>query len=495
MTRPPSTRPVRVRFAPSPTGYLHVGGARTALFNHLFARHAGGTYILRLEDTDEERNTEASRRTIFEGLHWLDLDPDEGPEQGGLVGPYSQSERDAIYRETSHALLARDGVYPCFCSKERLAAMREDQTRTRQTLRYDGTCRAITPADSRARVTAGEPYTLRLKVPEGETVLHDLVRGDVHVKNADIEDIILVRTGGAVVYNLAVVIDDHHMGVTHVIRGEDHLTNTFKQLLIYHAMGWELPEFAHLPLILGPTGEGKLSKRKHPEAALEFYQRKGYPPEALVNWLALIGWSYDDKTEVMTRDELVQRFSLERVVKAGARLNLEKLDWMSGEYIRQMSLERVVASVTPHLVAAGLVADPPTPAEAEKIRLVTAAEQGRLRYWSQIVEIGDWAFRKDVTPDAKAAANLRKRPETARLLRAYAEQLPRDSFTPTELESAARAFAQASGLSFGDFVHPVRAALTGRTIGPGLFDCHCILGRDSVVRRLVAAADGLDGRS
>jgi glutamyl-tRNA synthetase len=481
------TDPIRVRFAPSPTGYLHVGGARTALFNWLYARQQKGTFILRLEDTDEERNTEASRRTIFEGLRWLGLDPDEGPEQGGPCGPYSQSERDAIYRDATRTLLEQDGVYPCFCTKDRLAAMREHQTKNRLTLRYDQTCRAVSKTDAEARVKAGEPYTLRLKVPPGRTVLQDLIRGEVAVENQDIEDIILVRTGGAVVYNLAVVIDDHLMKVTHVMRGEDHLTNTFKQLVIYQAMGWKLPQFGHLPLILGPTGEGKLSKRKHPEAALEFYQRKGYPPAALVNWLALIGWSYDDKTEIMTRDEMVSRFSIDRIGKSGARLNLSKLAWMSGDMIRKMPLDGLIAAVTPHLEAGGLVGKPQSAAEAAKVRRLVAAEQERLQYFSQICESA-WAFQAAVTIDDAAKKKLAA-PGSADVLRRYVESLPPGPYDdPAKLEAHARAFAESSGAGFGKLVHPVRAAVTGKTAGPPLFDCFCIVGHDAVRARLLAAA-------
>jgi glutamyl-tRNA synthetase len=483
------TNAVRVRFAPSPTGYLHIGGARTALFNYLFARKSGGTYVLRLEDTDEERNTEASKRTIYEGLRWLGLSPDEGPEQGGPYGPYAQSERDALYRSFSAKLLEAGGVYPCFCSKETLEAMRKDQQDRRVTLRYDRRCRAIPRAAALARAQAGEPHTLRLNVPEGETVLQDLIRGEVRVKNEDIEDIILVRTGGAVVYNLAVVFDDHHMRVTHVIRGEDHLTNTFKQIVIYQAMGWDVPRFAHLPLILAPAGEGKLSKRKHPEAALEHYQRKGYPVDALLNWIALLGWSFDDKTEIMSRQELIERFSIERVVSSGARLNLEKLDWMSGEYIRKMPLEEVLGHVRPYLVEAGFVGATPTAAEEEKVRRVVAAEHGRLRYWSQIVEMAGWAFRSEIDFEPKAVENLKKRGDGGALLAAYAAELPAGPWSETApLEAWARSFAERQGAKFGDLVHPVRAALTGRTTGPGLFDCHLILGRETALRRLQAGA-------
>jgi glutamyl-tRNA synthetase len=479
--------PIRVRFAPSPTGYLHVGGARTALFNWLLARQKRGTFILRLEDTDEERNTEASRRTIFEGLKWLGLNPDEGPEQGGPCGPYSQSERDAIYRDAAKTLLERDGVYPCFCTKERLAGMREHQLKNRLTQRYDQTCRGVPRDEGRARIAKGEPYTLRLKSPPGQTVLRDLIRGEVVVQNDDIEDIILVRTGGAVVYNLAVVIDDHMMKVTHVMRGEDHLTNTFKQLLIYQAMGWKLPEFAHLPLILGPTGEGKLSKRKHPEAALEFYQKQGYPPDALVNWLALIGWSYDDKTEIMTRDELIQRFSVERIGKSGARLNLSKLDWMSGDAIRRMNLEDLIAATVPHLQQANLVATPPTPVQAAKVRWLVKAEQERLTRFAQIVDSA-WAFTDTVTIDPAAKKKIMDTPGAGDLLERYAEALPPEPFDDAaKLEAHARSFAESAGIGFGKLVHPVRAAVTGRTAGPPLFDCFCILGRAAVHARLISA--------
>jgi glutamyl-tRNA synthetase len=479
--------PIRVRFAPSPTGYLHVGGARTALFNWLFAKQMKGTFVLRLEDTDEERNTEASRRTIFEGLRWLGLIPDEGPEQGGPCGPYSQSERDGIYRDATKTLLDKDGVYPCFCSKEWLAEMRDHQVKNRLTQRYDRTCRGIAADEARRRCQAGEPFTLRLKVPAGQTVMKDLIRGDVVVQNDDIEDIILVRTGGAVVYNLAVVIDDHLMKVTHVMRGEDHLTNTFKQILIYQAMGWPTPVFAHLPLILGPTGEGKLSKRKHPEAALEFYQRKGYPPDALVNWLALIGWSYDDKTEIMSRDELIERFSVERIGKSGARLNLSKLDWMSGDAIRRMPLEDVIAATVPYLQAAGFVKTPPDAAELARVRMLVKAEHERLQYFSQILESA-WAFRDTVTIEDAAKKKLVDPPGVGAILAKYAEELPPEPFDdPAKLEAHARAFAESAGLGFGKLVHPVRAAITGRTVGPPLFDCFCILGRSAVRARLLAA--------
>ncbi len=478
------TKKVRVRFAPSPTGYLHVGGARTALFNWLFARQQGGTYILRMEDTDEARNTDEARRTIFQGLHWLGLDPDEGPEQGGPCAPYSQSERQAIYARCIEELKAKGGVYPCFCSKERLSQLRAEQERTRQTFRYDRHCRSLETAEIERRIAGGEAPTWRLKVPPGETVLVDLVRGRIVVGHDDVEDIILVRADGTPIYNLAVVIDDHTMGVTHVLRGEDHLTNCFKQIILFKAFGWDVPEYGHLPLILAPAGEGKLSKRKHKEAALDHYIDIGYHVEALINWLALIGWSYDDKTEIMTRAELTERFTIARVGSGGARLNLDKLLHMSGEYIRKTPLETVLAETTPRLVKAGYVSNPPTAEEAVKIRALVRAEHERLKAYGEIVGMAKWAFERDLVIEPEAQKNLRKHPGSSDMLRAYADTLTDPLPSISELEAQGRAFAAARGIGFGQFVHPVRAALTGRTQGPPLFDCLTILGPAEASRRL-----------
>lgn len=480
--------PVRVRFAPSPTGYLHIGGARTALFNWLYARQKGGKFILRLEDTDAERNTEAARQTIFRGLDWLGLIPDEGPEQGGPYGPYTQSERQDLYISWGRKLADTGGAYPCFCTRERLDELRKFQEANRMTLRYDRKCRAISKSEAQDRISRGDEHTWRLKVPdEGTAKIDDLIRGTVSVEHKDIEDIILVRGSGVPIYNFAVVIDDYLMKITHVVRGEDHLTNTFKQLLIYQAMGWPVPTFAHLPLILGPSGEGKLSKRKHPEAALELYQKKGYPVEALVNWLALVGWSFDDKTEIMTRKELTERFSLERVVPSGARLPLDKLDWISGDYIRRMPVEEVAKSILPFLQEKGWMKTPPTEAEKKTLGLLATSERERLRYFSQIVELAGWIFDTAAPMDEKALANLKK-DGAAKVLEDYAPTLLAGDFSDhAKLEAEARAWCEKNGVGFGKLVHPVRAALTKRTQGPGLYHCAVLLGRDECEARIKAA--------
>lgn len=485
---------VRVRFAPSPTGYLHIGGARTALYNWLFARQKGGTFILRLEDTDAERNTPGAVQAIYDGLRWLGIDPDEGPEQGGPAGPYVQSERQDLYVAWGRRIRETGAAYPCFCTQERLRELRAAQEQARASIGYDRRCRGIPESEASRRIEAGEEHTWRLKVPAGDSVvLQDLVRGRVEVKLADIEDIILVRQNGVPIYNFAVVIDDHLMGITHVLRGEDHLTNTFKQILIFRAFGWDIPAYGHLPIILGPVGEGKLSKRKHPEAALEHFRRRGYPPEAVVNWLALIGWSFDDHTVIMSRRELIERFSVERVNPSAARLPLDKLDWMAGDYIRRMTVEEVEAAVRPFLLEAGLVAPERLDAEAPRIRRLVAAVKDRLRCMAQITDLGAFAFAPVRTFDEKASKNLRKRPDTPLILRRFADDLAEAPFQdPAALEASARAFAGGAGLPFGDLVHPVRAAWTGLSTGPGLFECGLILGRDEAVARLRTTADMLE---
>lgn len=485
----------RVRFAPSPTGYLHVGGARTALFNWLFARQTQGSYVLRMEDTDAARNTEAARETIFRGLDWLGLAPDEGPEQGGPVAPYSQSERSAIYAEAVSTLRDRGVVYPCFCTRERLAALRERQEANKEPYGYDRHCLALEPAEVRRRVDGGEAHTLRLRVPEGETVIDDLVRGEVRVAHADVEDIILVRADGAPVYNLVVVIDDHHMGITHVLRGEDHLTNTFKQAILFKALDWPLPRYGHLPLILGPKGEGKLSKRKHPEAALDHYQARGFHPDAFVNWLALIGWSFDDQTEVMSRDELVQRFSLDRINKSGARLDLQKLEHLSGAYIREMDVDAVAAAMTPHLATQGWVSADPTAEESAQVRLLAEALQERLAAFGDAVEQSRWAFEPVTDYEGKAAKALRKGGDVAALLRDYAAALPDPLPDPEAHEAHARAFAESRDLGFGKLVQPLRAAWSGRPVGPPLFHIAAVLGRDESLARLEQGASWAEAQA
>ncbi|MEE9391500.1 MAG: glutamate--tRNA ligase [Planctomycetota bacterium] len=484
------TDAVRVRFAPSPTGYLHIGGARTALYNWLYARQKGGTFVLRMEDTDAARNTDAARETIFRGLDWLGLTPDEGPEQGGPFGPYSQSERQDLYRHWANQLIEIGAVYPCFATKKELAELRAKQEAAGESTRYDGRYRDLDPAEAKRRIDAGEEHTWRLRVPEDETVeVDDEIRGVVRVETKDIEDIILIRGNGMPIYNFVVVIDDHLMEISHVIRGEDHLTNTFKQVLIFKALGWDTPRYAHLPLILGPTGSGKLSKRKHPEAALELYQQKGYPEAGLVNWLASVGWSLDDKTEVMTRDELIERFSLASVNRSGARLPLDKLDWICGDYLRRFGVAEIEAGIRPYLQQKGWVAEPPTAEQSRQLRVLARAQQERLRFYSQIVEDAAWIYEGVAKIEGKAMKNLKKAgaPE---LLEEYLEFLGTSAACAVDasaMETRAKAWAEQRELGIGKLMGPLRSALTGKTQGPGVFDCAEILGNAEVAARIKSA--------
>ncbi|MCZ6690985.1 MAG: glutamate--tRNA ligase [Planctomycetota bacterium] len=480
------TTQVRVRFAPSPTGPLHVGGARTALFNWLYARRHGGVFVLRIEDTDRKRSTDESLENLKQGLRWLGIEWDEGPEKGGPYGPYFQSQRQSIYQPYVARLLDGRGAYRCFCPPERIEALREDLRRRKLNPRYDRVCRDIGLEESEARAGKGEPFTVRLRVPDGETVIEDLIKGDRTIVHAEIDDLILVRTDGTPTYNLVAAIDDLEMKITHAIRGDDHFTNTPKQLLIIRALGAEPPAYGHIPLILG-ADKVPLSKR-HGSTAVAEYRKQGYPPTALVNYLALLGWSYDDKTEIMSRDELVERFSLDRVTRSGSVFDREKLDWMSGEYIREMALQEVIDLILPHLVKAGYLTESDAEAKRPLIEAVARAMQPRIRYGADITVKVAYLFQDNISYDAKAEKNLRKRPEISDWLRAFREWLGDQDFSGSAgLETGARGFAEARGIKFGQLVHPTRAALTGTTTGPGLFDVMGILGKERTLARLASA--------
>ncbi len=353
MTDASTNRPVRVRFAPSPTGKLHIGGARTAIYNWAFARAMGGTFVLRIEDTDPERSTEENTAIILRAMEWLGLDWDEGPEVGGQFGPYFQSQRTQLYQQALDRLKEAGAVYPCFCTKDELDAKRaRAEAEEGGYAGYDRTCREIPPQEARARIAAGEPHVWRLKVPldHGPVVFEDAVYGSMSFPVDVMDDMILQRTDGTFTYNYVVVCDDVAMEMTHVIRGDDHLSNTPRQVLVYEALGAEVPLFAHLPMILGSNGK-KLSKR-HGATNVEEYRDRGYLPEAMVNFLALLGWSLDGETTIIPREELCRDFSLTRINKKHAIFDEKKLDWMDGSYIREMDVESFLATAKPWFVRA-----------------------------------------------------------------------------------------------------------------------------------------------
>ncbi|UCH83675.1 MAG: glutamate--tRNA ligase, partial [Candidatus Latescibacterota bacterium] len=351
----------RVRFAPSPTGYLHIGGARTALYNWLYARKTGGVFVLRIEDTDAERSTEESYRSIIEALSWLGLDWDEGPERGGPFGPYVQSARQVLYHTEVRRLIERGQAYHCFCTPDELAEIRNEAMQQRESPRYDGRCRNLPTDEVERRLARSVPHVVRLRMPEGETRFFDMIRGAITFDNAELDDFVLIKSDGKPTYNFAAVVDDAKMQISHVIRGDDHLSNTPKQVVIYRSLDYSVPKFAHLPMILG-SDRTRLSKR-HGAASVQEFQRMGYLSESLVNYLALLGWAYDDKTEFFTKENLVKKFSLKKVSKNPAAFDSDKLDYIDGEHFKRLDPMKRVALVYDKLLDEGVLPGDFQPAE------------------------------------------------------------------------------------------------------------------------------------
>jgi glutamyl-tRNA synthetase len=478
---------VRTRFAPSPTGYLHVGGARTALFNWLFARQHGGAFVLRIEDTDRERSSDAMVQAILDGMEWLGLDWDEGPHH----------QADGLPRHRSDALriLAAGKAYRCFCTPEDLEAKRRAAGDRNEGYRYDRHCTLRLPrAEADARAAAGEPFTVRFAVPAGETVWDDAVHERTRFDNADIEDFIILRTDGTPIYNLAVVSDDHDMGITHVIRGDDHMSNTPKQILLYRALGWDLPVFAHLPMILGQDGK-RLSKR-HGATAVGHYRAEGILPQALVNFLALLGWSPGDDTELMTMDELVRRFSLDGINKKGSVFDTEKLEWLNGQYLNRMSVQELEPLVADRLVAAGLASPADLSGRRDWFHRLIDLLKVRSRTLAELVEQARPFLVAHVEPDPDAVKkHWAKRPaEVATHLRQVRDLLGRaDRWEEATLEEALRGLAEELGVGAGKLIHPLRVAITGSAASPGIFDVLVLVGRDRSLDRIDAGLAMLDG--
>ncbi len=496
------TPPVRVRFAPSPTGYLHIGGVRTALFNWLFARHYGGQFILRIEDTDEKRYVPGAADDIMASLRWVGIEWDEGPDIGGPYGPYIQSLRfdQGIYQVYSAQLLESGHAYMSFTTEEELAQLRADaEMRGVKAFRFRGLERDWPLERQRELAATGKPYTIRLKTPlTGQTTFTDLVRGaeGITVQNDQLQDIVLIKTSGMPVYHFAHLVDDHLMRITHVLRAEEWVPSTPYHLLLYQAFGWKPPVFAHLPVILRQDGKGKLSKRKDDVATNRFWER-GYLPEAMMNYLALQGWSFDDKTEIMSRDELIERFTIDRVQASPARWNPEKLRDINGIYIRKLAPEDLAERLLPFLAAAGLIGDPPSEAErAYVVRLVPLIHE-RLEELSEAPGLLEFFFREPRPgPDGYAPASLVPRgldaPQTAAMLRAaHATLHDLELWTPEALEVALRELCTRLERKPGQLFGALRVAVSGRAVAPPLFDMLAALGRERVLARLDAAIAAL----
>jgi glutamyl-tRNA synthetase len=468
---------VRVRFAPSPTGYLHVGGARTALFNWLYARHHDGVFVLRIEDTDRERSSEAMTAAILEGMTWLGLDWDEGPLH----------QADGVERHRADALRLLEGgaAYRCFCTTEELEARRAAHADGPDAFRYDRRCMAIRPEDAAVRVAAGEPHTVRFRVPAGTTEWEDAVHGTIAFDNADIEDFIILRTDSTPIYNMAVVSDDAAMRITHVIRGDDHISNTPKQIMLYRALGEPVPVFAHVPMILGPDGR-RLSKR-HGATAVGEYHNRGILPAALFNFLALLGWSPGTEQELFTRDELVRRFSLDGINRKSAIFDTQKLEWMNGRYLAESAADDL-AGVLSAALEEEAHRHPPLwwaqLADLLKVRSRTVLEM--------IEQARPYAF-DDIGYDAAAVAKHWKDPEAvaARIERLHGDFAALPEWTEAALEDSLRRRAEADGVGAGKVIHPLRVALTGSGASPGIFEVARLLGRERVLERMERAIAAL----
>jgi glutamyl-tRNA synthetase len=474
----------RVRFAPSPTGHLHIGGARTALFNYLFARHSGGAFILRVEDTDRERSTSEAVRHIIDGMSWLGLDWDEGPEAGGSHGPYFQTERLDLYQEHADRLLASGKAYRCFCTPDELKAKREAAQKAGLPPKYDQSCRDM-PADKAASRADTEPCVVRFAIPKtGEIVINDIVKGEVVFQTQLLDDFVILKSDGMPTYNFAAVVDDYLMEITHIIRGDDHISNTPRQILLYDALEFGAPpKFAHMSMTLGSDG-ARLSKR-HGATAVIDYKAQGYLPDALVNYIAFLGWSPGTTQEVFTRDELIKEFSLERVGKSANIFDYDKLLWMNGEYIRMKPLDELLPLVMPFLIEAGYAAEDMPEAQAAYVKAVVGLEQERLKLLTEIADATSYFFVDDFVYDEAAWQKIMTQEHvTAYLDYLGIKLMAVEPWTADAIEAMMRELAEELGLKTAQAFHPLRVAISGRMQGPSLFHMVEVMGRDRVVKRV-----------
>jgi glutamyl-tRNA synthetase len=464
---------VRTRFAPSPSGYLHIGGARTALFNFLFARHHGGKFILRIEDTDRERSTPEAINAILDAMNWLGLDWDEGP--------FYQTKRYPLYKEKVQKLLSEGKAYPCVCTPEKLEAKRKLAQKEKRKSMYDGTCRP--PEGVIPPLPQDKPYTIRFRSPrDGLTIVNDAVKGDVVFDNRELDDLIIARSDGTPTYNFCVVVDDIDMGITHIIRGDDHLANTPRQILLYQALGDTPPQFAHVPLILG-LDKARLSKR-HGATSVTAYRDMGYLPEAILNYLVRLGWSHGDQ-ELFSREELIEKFSLESVGKSAGVFNPEKFLWVNFHYLKTRPLSQLAEEIVPYIVAKGY----PVPQDKSWLERMIKTLQERAKTLVELVDAASFYLTDDIAIDEKAAKKFLT-PEVSQPLSKLIERLSAlDEFSEANIESAFSRVLEEFGLSMGNLAQPVRVALTGSTVSPGIHEVIAVLGKERTIRRLQSALE------
>lgn len=480
------TNDIRVRYAPSPTGHLHIGNARTALFNYLFARSQGGKFIIRIEDTDQKRNIEGGEESQLKYLQWLGIDWDESIDKEGEFGPYRQSERNAIYKKYYDQLLEEDKAYKCYCTEEELEAEREaQQADGRDMAGYSGKCRHLTAEERTEKEAEGRKPSIRIKVPTGEMLtFNDMVKGEVAFESDGISDYVIVKKDGTPTYNFAVAVDDYLMKMTHVLRGDDHISNTPKQLLVYNALGWEPPVFGHMTLIVNENRK-KLSKRD--ESIIQFieqYKELGYLPEALFNFIALLGWSPVGEEEIFSKDEFIEMFDANRLSKSPALFDQQKLLWMNNQYMKKVDLDRVVKLAIPHLEKAGRIEAERSPEQEEWVRELIGLYQEKMSFGAEIVDMSELFFKEEISYEEEAKTVLAEEqvPEVMTSFLGKVEEMP--EFKADEIKKAMKAVQKETGHKGKKLFMPIRAAVTGQTHGPDLPKAIELLGKEKVVERL-----------
>jgi glutamyl-tRNA synthetase len=487
-----SPKPVRVRFAPSPTGHLHLGGARTALFNYLLARKTGGKFILRLEDTDRKRFVEGAEQEIMDGLRWLGIPYDEGPDIGGPFGPYRQTERREIYQKHAQTLIEKGSAYPCFCTPERMEKVRQEQNKNKQQLRYDGFCRDLDPAEAAQRVANGERHIIRFKMPrEGSTIAHDHLRGDIVTENKHLDDYVILKSDGLPTYHLAAIVDDHEMQITHVFRGSEWLPTFPLHVQIVRAFDWEEPIWIHLSVFLKPSGKGKMSKREASEAIKDGYsiflkdmKELGFIPEGVLNWVALMGWGVAED-EVMSLEQMVARFSIDTLTASPAAINFAKLDHFNGAQIRLLSLKDLAARLKPYFVNANLDVD-----DITLLKIIPLIRE-RLVTLDDCLAFGSFFFKEDVAPNPEEliakGLDARQSAEIAR--KAYEILSALATLSHGQAEPPMRAYVEDSGLNANQVFGILRVAVTGQKVSPPLFESMEMIGKEKVLERLNKAIE------
>ena len=480
---------IRVRFAPSPTGYLHIGGARTALFNWLYARHYKGAFVLRIEDTDQARSTEEAVNVILEGMKWLGLDWDEGPEKGGEYGPYYQMQRLHFYQEYTEKLLKDKKAYRCYCSREELAESREKSSKDGENPNYDRHCLNLSEEERKKYEAEGRKPVIRLKIPAKKIVFVDLLRGEVTFDGELIGDFVIMKSDGIPTYNYAVVIDDAMMDITHVMRGDDHISNTPKQILIYEALGLTIPEFSHIPMIMGQD-HTRLSKRHGATSVME-YEKMGYIAEAVVNYIAHLGWSSGDEREIFTKEELIKEFSLDKISKHASVFSMEKLNWFNSEYLKKMPVDSLTKMLLPFLKEANYIGEESLSPEKNKyIKEVVKLMQGRFRNFIQFIEYTDYFFTDKIDIEPQAFQNVLNKQGVPDILQALQGQLfSLEYWNEENIENTVREVASSLQIKGGQIIHPTRVALSGKKVGPGLFEMMVVLGKEKTVKRLKEAVE------